>query len=313
MAYRLYRRDQVNKGSWYFAVTCKGCNKPLYVLDDHSSGTRGVPLVGDGDISSPCLRCFHDDTYKVGELFVTQAEEDMQGARPPRVNISSSHRRPLWNTYPKAKVTFGVGYIEDRPAAAAIVARIVTSWADLEVESARLLAEIMGTEIPAAAAVFGALRSSRTQHDALNAAAEVTLDERDLELFQAHLARKASLEKERNDIAHGCYGVSVSIPNDIVWVAQTDYLMFSAGGGNPEEFRRKQFVYELGTLERIAQEIGEFYTQLGFFRGYLWARRDVANGAAFRAQRYIQLCSQPHIRQALDRLQTAKRAAKSRG
>jgi len=169
----------------------------------------------------------------------------------------------------------------------------------------------MGTKIPAAAAVFGSLRSSRAQQDALNAAAEVSLEKHDLELFAAHMARRSSLEKERNDLAHGCYGVCVQIPDHIVWVAQMDYLTFSAGGAEAQNFLKKQFVYELGTLERIAQEITEFYNQLGSFRGYLWSRRDAVNGTVFRAQRYPQLCSQPHIRQALDRLRTAKKAEKA--
>jgi hypothetical protein len=221
----------------------------------------------------------------------------------------------MWKTYPKAKTIFGVGYIEDRPAAAAIVARIVTSWADVEVQCARLLAELMGTNIPAAAAVFGSLRSSRAQHDALSAAASAVLDERDFELFSAHMSRRASLEKERNDLAHGCFGVSVAIPNDIVWLSQSDYLMFTAtsrlGPPDLDTFLKKQFVYELGTLERIAQEIAEFYDQLGFFSGYLWARGNGLNGSTFRAERYPQLCSQPHIRQALDRIRTEKKASQA--
>src|SRR5690606_13454720 len=161
----------------------------------------------------------------------------------------------------------GVGYIEDRPAAAAIVGRVITSWADLEVQSARLLAELMGTNVPAAAAVFASLRSSRAQFDALNAAATAVLDKPDYELFAAHMMRRSGLEKERNDLAHGCFGVSVAIPDHIVWVAQADYVSFTADPSDPEGFRKMQFVYELGTLERIAQEISEFYHQLGSFTG----------------------------------------------
>jgi hypothetical protein len=217
--------------------------------------------------------------------------------------------------YPKARATFGVGYIEDRPQAAAIVARIITAWADIEVECARLLAELIETNIPAAAAVFGSLRSSRAQYDALDAAAKTVLYDKDYELFSAHMARRSSLEKERNDLTHGCFGVSVSVPNDIIWVSQTDFLIFTASLQHDadafDKFRDKQFIYELGTLERIAQEIEEFYNQLGFFRGYLYSRRDGVHGQAFRAQRYPQLCSQPHIRQALDRIRTAKKASQA--
>ncbi|MCR4265340.1 hypothetical protein [Nitratireductor sp. ZSWI3] len=312
MLYRLYRRDPVKKGSWYYAVTCKGCDQLIYLLDDNSQGKTPVQMVGDGSLSAPCLRCAHDDLYAVSDVQVVQSTEDIMGARPLRVEISAASRKPLWKSYPRAKVTFGVGYLEDRPAAAAIIGRIVTSWADLEVQCAQLLAELMGTNIPAAAAVFGSLRSSRAQHDALSAAAESVLNDADFELFTAHMARRASLEKERNDLAHGCFGVSVAIPDHIVWVAQADYLTFSATGGDPDAFRKKQFVYELGTLERIAQEIEEFYNQLRSLIGYLWARRDDPHGAAFRAQRYPQLCSQPHIRQALDRARTTKREQKAR-
>lgn len=308
MAYRLYRRDPITKGSWYHAVKCKGCGENIYALDDPSLGKSPAVFMGEGQLSIPCYRCEHDDFYTAQEVKNIQSGEDMNGGRPARVAISSGSRKPLWNSYPKAKATFGVGYIEDRPAAAAIVGRIITAWADIEIQCSRLLAELMGTNIPAAAAVFGSLRSSRAQHDALSAAAEAVLDKEDFVLFAAHMSRRASLEKERNDLAHGCYGVSVAIPDHIVWVAQADYLAFSAGGGDPDAFRKKQFVYELGVLERIAQEIEEFYNQLGIFTGYLWARRDGLNGAAFRAQRYPQLCNQPHIRDALARVQAQKKA-----
>lgn len=310
MPYRLYRRDPILIGSWYFAVSCKACGKPIYVLDDTSNGTKKVEITGDGEISTPCFRCGHDGLYPATELEAIQAAESLDGAHPQRVEISSSPRKPLMRTCSKAKVTFGVGYIEDRPRAASIVGRVITSWADIEVECARLLAELMGTNIPVSAAVFGSLKSSRAQHDALEAAAAVSLDERDYELFSAHMARRSSLEKERNDLAHGCFGVSVALPDSVVWVSQADYLDFTASYRHDpkalDKFREKQFIYELGTLERISQEIEEFYNQLGFFRGYLFARCSGLEGLQFRFQRYPQLCSQPHIQPALDRIRTAK-------
>tara|TARA_R110000868_G_scaffold53249_8_gene167384 strand:- start:6632 stop:7249 length:618 start_codon:yes stop_codon:yes gene_type:complete len=201
----------------------------------------------------------------------------------------------------------GVGLIEDRPKAAAIVGRIITSWADIEVQCARLLAKLMATGNPAAAAVFGALRSSRTQADVLDAAAAAVLDDRDRLLFSAHMSRKASLEKERNDLAHGCYGVEVSLPDAVIWVSQADFITFSTAheyGTDTktlEKYRRKMFVYELGTLERIAQEIAEFHIQIGSFTGYLRMPNNPG-----RAQRYAQLCDQPYIRETMKRLRTAK-------
>jgi hypothetical protein len=311
MPYRVYRREPVRKGDWYHTVSCNKCGLPIYLIDDITKGRSPAKPMGAEKLLVPCLRCGHDDLYELAAMVVLESTEELEGGRPARIPISKSSRKPLWKTHPKARGIFGVGFIEDRPAAAVIVARIITSWADIEVECARLLAELMNTNIPAAAAVFGSLRSSRAQHDALSAAAEVVLDARDFELFSAYMARKSALEKERNDPAHGCFGVSPAIPHHVVWVAQVDFLLFSAkrspSDADIEEFNKKQFVYELGTLERISQEIQEFYQQLGFFIGYLFARHD-PNGPAFRAQRYPQLCSQPHIQPVLDRIRTAKKA-----
>jgi hypothetical protein len=303
MTYRLYRRDAVNKGDWYYALKRKKCSELIHVLDDPSCGQRPVPMVGNGALSIPCRRCAHDDLYAIDDLLVVQSTETIPPTYPAREPISGASRKPLAKAYPNAKTTMGVGYIEDRPKAAALVGRIVTSWADIEVQVTRLLAELMGANIPQVAAVFGSLRNSRTQSDALNAAAETVLSQEDLLLFRAYISRKASLEKERNDLAHGCFGVSVSIPDHIVWVAQSDFLAFTAAHKSDQkafDLKDRQFVYQLGTLERIAEEIAEFYNQLGSFTGYLSARNDgLPEGEAFRAKRYPELCEQPHIKEAL--------------
>lgn len=315
MAYRLYRRDPVIKGSWYYALKCKGCGKFIHVLDDPSRGANLLQIAGDGALSVPCKQCTHDDLYSVIDLHSVQATESFPSTYPERVAIAKGARKPLVKSFPNAKVTMGVGYIEDRPKAAALVGRIVTSWADIEIQVTRLLAELMGANIPQVAAVFGSLRNSRSQSDALIAAAEAVLNEQDLLLFHAYIARKASLEKERNDLAHGCFGVSVSIPDHVVWVAQSDFLAFTAAhtaNQNVFDLMEKQFIYEIGTLERIAQEIAEFHNQLGFFTGYLIARHEGARGTAFRGQRYSELCAQPHIKEAILAIKTKSKRGQTK-
>ena len=316
MAYRLYFRDPVIAGNWYYVVPCKGCGKPIYLLTDPSKGASEVSFEGAGEISAPCQMCAHEDLYPSSSMAPAEAQESLPGTYPKRVEISKASRKPLAANFPKAFATFGVGYVEDRPKAASIIARIVTAWADIEVQCARLLAELMGTNVPATAAVFSSIRNSKVQHDALNAAAKAVLSQPDHELFSAHMVRRTALERERNDLAHGCFGVSVALPDAVIWVSQTDYILFDANRLHDtaahEIFRSKQAVYDPGTLERIAQDVTEFHTQLGSFRGYLFARREGAQGAAFRANRYPQLCSQPHIRQALVQLRTEKKVSTTR-
>ncbi|HIF6194353.1 TPA: hypothetical protein ACX3IO_004492 [Vibrio parahaemolyticus] len=308
MAYRIYRRESVNSGEWYFAVSCKSCEGHVYLLDDISKGKHpfltGVKM--DGDISTTCPRCIHDDLYPPNLVYSILANEDIASTYPKRTAISKSSRKPLSRFKPNAKVTMGVGYIEDRPKAAALVGRIVTAWADIDIQCVRLLGELMGANIPAAAAVFGSIRNSRSQHDALRAAAAAVLNKQDLLLFNAYIKRKEALEKERNDLAHGCFGVSLSIPDHIIWVSQSDFLAFTAAHQadvEPFDLLSKQYVYELGTLERIAQEISELHTQIGFFTGYLSARSRGVQGEEFRVKRYPELCNQEHIKQAVRVLQ----------
>lgn len=297
MTYRLYRREKVKSGNYYVAVACHRCNKNIYILDDPSKGAKGIPSFGDADFSIPCGRCGHDDIYRPQELMALESKEDLPSTYPPRAIISKSPRKPLNKSYPNAKVVMGVGYIEDRPRAAALVGRIITSWADVEVQCARLLSALMHTGIPESAAVFGSLRRSTFQSDVLTAVAEVALQHKDLMLFKAYLKRKSALEKERNDLAHGCFGVSVSIPDHIVWVSQTDFLNYSvahSAGKDGVTLTDKLYVYELGTLERIASEISDFYHQLGYLVGYIRARKEGRD--EFCEERYQDLCKLPCLK-----------------
>jgi hypothetical protein len=310
-SFRMYRREPIEAGGSYLGTTCNACGGIIYALNSAAKDSREVQME-EGTFAIICPHCLHDDNYLT--LKPITAPKAVDGPRPPRATISKSSRKPLDRTYRGVSAIFGVGYIEDRPKAAAIVARIITSWADIEILCANLLAQLMGTNVPAAAAVFSSLRSSRAQSDALEAVANVVLDSPDDELLKAYLARRASLEKERNDLAHGCFGVAPAISDGIIWVSQGDMIAFRVAfdGGDQEQskanFRKKQFVYELGTLERIAQEIEQFHLQLNGFIGYLKSRHDGEKGLRFRAQRYPQLCNQPHIREALDRARTAKKS-----
>ena len=310
-AARIYRREPVRAGLWYHAANCQRCGEPIYLFDDPTQGQNPASFAGVGRFVATCPRCTHDNLLDAESVTVIQSVETWPGMRPERVPISKSSRTPITRAFPTATATFGVGYVEDRPKAAAIIGRIITSWSDIEVGCARLLGELLEIHIPAAAAVFGSLRSGRAQHDALDAAALKILDDRDYELFSAYMKHRKSLEKVRNEIAHGCYGVSVAIPDHIVWVAQADYLDFTANfqigaEAAAAKFRERQFVYELGTLERIAQEIEEFHQHLSFFSGYLSTRHGGEENAERRTHRYSELCNQPHIRRALLEIRAAR-------
>jgi hypothetical protein len=53
----------IKKGTWYFGVICRKCNKPILRWEDPSKGSVNVEHVGPGKLSLPCENCLADDVY----------------------------------------------------------------------------------------------------------------------------------------------------------------------------------------------------------------------------------------------------------
>ena len=312
---RLARPPRVTKGEWYVIVRCKSCKKPIYLLHDSFRGADSHRFVGDGFISTPCQRCFSDELYATYELTSFQADEDLDWGRLPRIEPSNMPRQPLSKKYPNVKPTFGPGFLEDRPQAAALVARCIALWTEVETEEARLLATMLRANVEPAIALFLTLQSSRIQFAALEAVARVVLDPDDYDLFSALMKYRDSVEKERNSLAHGCFGGSPAIPDAVIWIDPADLtqhtVRVTATGVTDEAMdwlRSRTFVYELGDLETIARDIENLHKQLSFFIGYLVSRHlDPPMPDAWRAQRYSDLSAEPRVAQALASIRANKK------
>ncbi|MFB9263470.1 hypothetical protein ACFFWD_09845 [Bradyrhizobium erythrophlei] len=307
---RLATFPAVKKGQWYYGFNCKGCKEPIYLLT-----FEGIPpsnlFVGEGQFSVPCPLCQTDVLYETHEFIPLKARRDIPSPHQStkRIEPSNMARQPLKRKYPKVKPTFGPGHLEDRPAAAALVARCVSLWTDIEVQQAHLLAKILHANTEPAIAMFLAISNSRTQFDVLNAAARVVLNELDYELFGALMNIRNGLEKERNHLVHGVYGAAQEIKEGVLWVNPIDQaahtVRVSASGVTPEAleaFRDKIFVYEPGDLETIARDFEAFHRNLGFFIGYLHSPEPT-----WRAERYPQLCAWPPLQRELTRLREGQK------
>ena len=303
---RITNREPVNKGTLYVACHCKQCSAPMhlfYVLHAPPQGT--APFVGEGKISVPCRHCKHDDVYDASDFNLLIADTDLPATHEPRVEPSDMPRQPLLRTkYKDAKTTFGPHALEDRPKAAALVARIIGISSEIDAAIAFLLAQMMGTNTAPAVALFMSLRQGRMQLEALNAVASVVLNDQDRELFAVLMSLRSGADNERDSLAHGRFGESPAIPEGVVWIDAFDYLRYSVRVENEavtEEatqwFRERVYVYELAHLERIARNGEALFHSIRSFTGYL--RSD---DAAWRAERYPQLCAEPHVQQALSQL-----------
>lgn len=276
-------------------VICKTCKKPIYFLNDHSNGNPS-PFVGEGKLSIPCQKCDDDSIYEPSDVGPFQATYSAKSFKDSRPEATGGKRTPLLPKYRKAKVTFGIGALEQRPEAALGIAKCIAYWTYVESANARLLARLIGANTETTVAVYLSFKNTVTKNEAMQAAAELQLSADDMLLFRALMAYKNSVEKERNALAHGIFGVSNSVKDGVIWAnptTQTNHQAMVEVRGVTEEITAKLyqscFVYLVGDLETLALEIEDLERQISSFVGYLGA------DPSFRATRYPQLCAEPRV------------------
>lgn len=293
--YRLAFPPSIKKGNWYLGVICRTCKKPIYCLDNASNGNPH-PIIGKGKLSIPCQKCDDDSIYEASDVQSFQATYSAKSFKDSRPKATGGKRTPLLPKYRKAKVTFGIGALEQRPEAALGIAKCIAYWTYVESANARLLARLIGANTETAVAVYLSFKNTVTKNEAMQAAAELQLSTDDMLLFRALMAYKNSVEKERNALAHGIFGVSNSIKDGVIWAnptTQTNHQAMVEVRGVTEEITAKLyqscFVYLVGDLETLALEIEDLERQISSFVGYL------GSDSSFRATRYPQLCAEPRV------------------
>lgn len=228
---RLPSLERIKKGKFYYGFVCTECKSRIYTLDDNSEGAHESPIAGgDGQFCTGCPTCRQDVIlYPPSELVLFQAPEDQVFSPAyPRRTASGKSRQKLSNRYPKAGAIFGTKFLEDRPECAVIFARCIATWSYVEQQTALLLAVILKINTAPALAMFLAMQSTRIQIPVLTAAAKTVLEEKDFELFQSIMNIRSTIEKSRNDLAHGLIGGSLNVDNGIIWAEQSDLVRHTA-------------------------------------------------------------------------------------
>ena len=299
--FRLAFPPTIKKGDWYIGFQCRTCNQNIIALTDPSLGKTKPATTGNSKFSIPCQKCGADLLYGGQDLINIKANFSAKSFRDLRPEISKTPKQPMLPIHKKAKPTFGIGALEQRPMAAQVIARCIAYWTSVETTTARLLSRLIGTNTDAAIAVYLTLRNNSAKRSALDAAAKVRLNTKDLILFDALLKYRKSIEKDRNDMAHGVFGIAASIKTGVLWTTTQNYTDYSTRvekDGVTEElrniFHRRVYVYEIGTLEYIACEIENLERLTGIFNGYL-----LSDSTEWKDQRYIEICAEPAIAKEL--------------
>ncbi|MDR6395904.1 hypothetical protein [Herbaspirillum seropedicae] len=191
-------------------------------------------------------------------------------------------RQPYLPTFKHLNFAVGALVLKDRPEHCAAIGKCLSIWGQVDNEMGNLFALLLGTESAAALEVFLSLRRSSNQREALESAAKYKLTGGDLLLFQALLSVYGSLEKERNGLAHGCFGVCPDDPSILFWIDIKDHVHFQTATLAKEirgEFsetddrhahlKERLYVYRLPDLETLYLQMEEFWFSMFYFNGYL--------------------------------------------
>jgi hypothetical protein len=222
-------------------------------------------------------------------------------------------RQPLNYVRRKAKVRVPANALAERPELAALIGECIAVWSQVETQLAILLSAIMKAETGITAAVFLSIRNSRAQREALTAAAQIGLKDRELEMFSAIAILYQSLDSQRTDLAHGLFAISEDLPDALLWIDAkyfTDYHVKSwavASKGllgqiakdaeSEGKLRSEFFVYRKEDFLSLRDEINDFWGAVFRFGMFL---RMPANPLA--KQEFQKLYTLPPIQRALSRL-----------
>ncbi len=135
-----------------------------------------------------------------------------------------------------------------------------------------------------------------------------------LELLTAVLNVVGAAEKQRNDLAHGCYGICRAIADGVLWIESKHIgpwnvsMLLNEGhltGTEHADLAKKIFVYRLEDIHEVEEQIGGAFQTAFEFHCYLRWTPD--RGSPTDEERYSQLCLKPHVAKALLQIRSDKK------
>jgi len=213
--------------------------------------------------------------------------------------------QPYLPVFQDKRYSIGLASIDDRPQFEAALGRIVAIWSHVDNQLGGLFGWLIGTESPASHRVFLVLRRWSNQRQAFDAAALGTLQGDALSVYRALMVEYGSLEGQRNDLAHGCFGLCpddesllfmIKVEDHVLW--QADILPKLDAGtfqGHPHQgLREKLWVYRMPDLDRLHADMKRLLWDMFHFNGYVRQPKHAGPNAEFQ-----RLLKQPHIQQRI--------------
>jgi hypothetical protein len=188
--------------------------------------------------------------------------------------------QPFLPTFENKRYAVGANYIIERPKFAAAICHCISLWSYVDNEIGGLFGILLGTNSPGAYRVFLALHRWANQRQALRAAADGVLSGNELATYKALLTEYGSMEKQRNELAHGCFGICpddeellfvINVEHHVLWQADIIPRLASLQPiPDPHQgLKDKMYVYRLDDLNRLHSQMEQLWYDIFYFNGYL--------------------------------------------
>ena len=191
-------------------------------------------------------------------------------------------RQPYLPTFQHLNYAIGALVLKDRPEFCAAIGKCIAIWGQVDNEMGNLFGLLLGADSAPAIEVFFTLRRFSNQREALRAAAKHKLNGQDHRVFEAILAVYGALEKERNSLAHGCFGISDDDRTVLYWMEVKDHVQFqtevlvkesrgefTATDDRHARLKKCMFVYRLSDLDDLYDQMEQLWWAAFYYNGYL--------------------------------------------
>jgi hypothetical protein len=222
-----------------------------------------------------------------------------------RVNV---HATSVWGTLAK---------LESRPQAAIKVAECIAAWSTVEVSLATFLGFLMHNSQKASLAMFTSVENRAAQLRLVEGAAKQILSPTHYDVISVLLtAIIRPVMKERDKLAHWCWGVSDKLPNDLLIMRPSDLIdgyvaqALAATRRNPDPILTGRILEKLpeiyvvtpDDLNRLLGRITKAEKSVRIATGSVWNKGSKKE----RAECLQLLSSEPEIQAGLARLASGR-------
>lgn len=190
-----------------------------------------------------------------------------------------------------------LGWNQVHPKFHIAFAKCIMLWSIVDTKTAELLSGLMGTHSPAMIEVFQTLRRATNQTQALASAAHrYNFEPGVREGFDAMLTLYKSLEAQRNDLAHGIFGIVYGHedeflircdPRGYTHAVIVPTVPADESRESQEDWMDALSFYRLKDLETLHDEMHWFHlTMLSLIRSCQWPRQG-------HEEQFLQRCAEP--------------------